>query len=282
MRVVYVDVLFAVNLLLDYLLLVLTARLGGVYKPRKRLFLAACAGALASVVLYFPELPLAVGLAARAGLCAGVTALAFGASRGSFLRLCGLFCACTFALAGGVWGLALLGGSAYVKNGVVCIDLPMRLLLAAAAVIWVVLGISGGTRLRVSKKTAKLVATVGEHTVSVRALQDTGNLLCDPVTGRRVILMSVSAAAGLLEPRHRPLLMAMEARNVAAVCEGLMMRGAGAFRLVPYQTASGSGLLLAVKPDRLLVDGKEETGYLLGISPEELDAAGECRAVIGV
>ena len=56
MRVVYVDELFAVNLLLDYLLLVLTARLSGVFAPRLRLLLAAALGALLAVLLYFPQL----------------------------------------------------------------------------------------------------------------------------------------------------------------------------------------------------------------------------------
>lgn len=279
---VYVDVLFAVNLMLDYLLLVLTARLGGVYRSRWRLLLAACAGALAAVVLYFPELPLWLGLLARTALCAGVTALAFGVERGHYLRLCGLFCVCTFALAGGVWALALLGGSAFVRNGVVCIDLPLRLLLATAVAVWALLGICGGTRLRLSKGTAKLTIALGNRSMAVRALQDSGNLLNDPVTGKRVALLSVSAASALLEPQDRPLLRMLDGRNVAAVCAALVERGAGAFRLVPYRTASGGGLLLAFRPDRLTVDGREETGYLLGVTPTELDVSGECRAVIGV
>ena len=279
---VYVDVLFAVNLMLDYLLLVLTARLGGVYRSRWRLLLAACVGALAAVVLYFPELPLWLGLLARTALCAGVTALAFGVERGHYLRLCGLFCVCTFALAGGVWALALLGGSAFVRNGVVCIDLPLRLLLATAAAVWALLGICGGTRLRLSKGTAKLTISLGNRSMAVRALQDSGNLLNDPVTGKRVALLSVSAASALLEPQDRPLLRMLDGRNVTAVCAALVERGAGAFRLVPYRTASGGGLLLAFRPDRLTVDGREETGYLLGVTPTELDVSGECRAVIGV
>ena len=51
MRVVYVDTLFFLNLAVDYLLLLLTARLSGVYRSRRRLALGAAVGALRAVAL---------------------------------------------------------------------------------------------------------------------------------------------------------------------------------------------------------------------------------------
>ena len=45
---VYVDELFLLNFLLDDLLLILTARLAGVFAPRRRLLLAA---ALAAIIV---------------------------------------------------------------------------------------------------------------------------------------------------------------------------------------------------------------------------------------
>ena len=46
MRVVYLDTLFFLNLLVDYLLLLLTARLAGVYRNRKWLAFGAAVGAV--------------------------------------------------------------------------------------------------------------------------------------------------------------------------------------------------------------------------------------------
>ena len=281
MRVVYVDVLFALNFLMDYLLLVLTARLGGVYRPRWRLALAAAAGGLAAVALYFPPLPLPLGLLCRGAVCAGLTALAFGRQPGRFLRLCGLLCGVTFALAGGVSALAFLGRGLQVHNGVVYFELPLRLLLCCAGAVWLLLGVSGGTALRLDKRTARLSVTLGERTVVLRALRDSGNLLRDPLTGKQVALVGAGAAAGLLPPEHRALLRALDGGNAPAVCAELTGRGAGLFRLMPYQTAAGSALLLLIRPDRLEIDGAAEDGYLLGLSPAELEAGGECRAVIG-
>ena len=81
----------------------------------------------------------------------------------------------------------------------------------------------------------------------------------------------------------RALLRGLNEANTAAVCAELTKRGAGAFRLMPWHTAAGDGaLLLTVRPDRMEIDGAEERGYLLGLTPAELETGGDCRAVIGV
>lgn len=282
MRVVYVDELFAVNLLLDYLLLVLTARLSGVFAPRLRLLLAAALGALLAVLLYFPQLTVMTGLLARAAVCAAVTLAAFGFRRRRFPRLCGLFCAVTFALAGAVSALALLNGGVRVRNGVVAFAVSWRLLLGGFLTGWAALALLSGGALRLNRGTARLTVTLGSRTVAVRALCDSGNLLRDPLTGRQVALLGRTAAAPLLPAEHRALLLALNAENAAAVCAELVRRGAGSFRLMPCRTAAGGALLLTICPERLEIDGKKEEGYLLGISPAELEAGGDCRAVIGV
>ena len=70
MRVVYVDTLFFLNLLVDYLLLLLTARLAGVYRNRKWLAFGAAVGAVFAVLLYFPPIPVLPGLLLRGAVCA--------------------------------------------------------------------------------------------------------------------------------------------------------------------------------------------------------------------
>lgn len=75
MRVVYVDTLFFLNLAVDYFLLVLTAKVAGVYIKRSRLLASALVGALLAVLLYFPPLPKTLALLLRLAVCC-VTALA--------------------------------------------------------------------------------------------------------------------------------------------------------------------------------------------------------------
>ena len=115
---VYVDLAFAVNAVIDYLLLVCSARLSGAAIRRGRLLLAAALGGgfaagsfFWAFLQYWP-----VGLA----VAAGMILVAFGARRSS-LRQGVLFVLVSLALAGLVllvaavfdWGLVLLHGAVY-------------------------------------------------------------------------------------------------------------------------------------------------------------------------
>ena len=115
---VYVDLAFAVNAVIDYLLLVCSARLSGAAIRRGRLLLAAALGGgfaagsfFWAFLQYWP-----VGLA----VAAGMILVAFGARRSS-LRQGVLFALVSLALAGLVllvaavfdWGLVLLHGAVY-------------------------------------------------------------------------------------------------------------------------------------------------------------------------
>ena len=55
MTVVYLDKVFVLNWLMDYLLLLATARLGGVPLQRKRLIFCAALGALYASAIFFPS-----------------------------------------------------------------------------------------------------------------------------------------------------------------------------------------------------------------------------------
>ena len=84
---------------------------------------------------------------------------------------------------------------------------------------------------------------------------DSGNLLRDPMSGRRVIVVERAAMASAL-PQNFPR-------------EGEMCRDhelARRLRLIPAQTATGEGMLTALIPDSLTVtdgSGSRSADYLI-------------------
>ena len=54
------------------------------------------------------------------------------------------------------------------------------------------------------------------------------------------------------------------------------------FQLIPYSAVGVSGgMLLAFKPDEIIVDGKKRTGMLLALSPNSVSESGTYSALIG-
>ena len=53
------------------------------------------------------------------------------------------------------------------------------------------------------------------------------------------------------------------------------------FRLLPYRTLDGGGLLLAFRPEQVYVNGERRPEYWAALSPGPLRAGEDCEALIG-
>ena len=108
MTVVYIDLLFLLNLIANYLLLLAAGRMAGAALARWRIGLGAGLGALYAALVFLPGLAWLARWPCK--LAAGVlmTLTAYGGER-RLLRVTVLFFGASAALAGAVLGLELLG-----------------------------------------------------------------------------------------------------------------------------------------------------------------------------
>lgn len=288
MRVVYVDLLFGVNLIMNYLLLLLTNRLTGQYSGRWRLCFAAAVGAFFGVILYFPEMNVLCALACKAALCVLITGIAFYRKHGGALvRQNLIFLAVSMAFGGGMLALSLIPGyreAVSVQNGVVNFHLPFLRVVLMAALIYFLLSLvfsPGGAEDR--KKVVKLTLSMDRRTASFSAFLDTGNLLRDPVTGNRVIFASKEAVLPLLSSGAQEAVRSLSGQNTVECFNQLYDQIGSRCRLIPYRGAAGeNGMIIVLKPERVMMNGKPILGYMLGISPNPIQTSEGCLAIVGV
>lgn len=287
MRVVYVDVLFMTNLAINYLLLVLTASISGVYTGRLRMLGGAALGALFAVCLYFPQISAPLSLLFKVLLCLSISVVSFNKCRPkALLRISLIFLAVSFAFAGGIMALSLVSGSGAltVSNGVPYIGITLKFLLVATIIVYCLLGLVFRPGMAaITRKNAEIEVFYAGSTAKLRGFTDSGNLARDPITGKRIIILSQSAARQLLGRDESDLISRMNQENILETYTKLTEIKAGSFRLVPFKTvASRGGMVIALKPDKICVDGKPEPGFLIGIIPSELPIADGSQAIIGV
>ena len=116
MQVVYMDTLFLINFVVDYLTLLLTAKICSVSIPRLRIALGALAGGVYSGMPVFemfrfladPIIKIAAGIL--------IALLVFGGQR-KFFRICLAFFAVSAAFGGAVLAVSLLGGTELTAGG---------------------------------------------------------------------------------------------------------------------------------------------------------------------
>lgn len=239
---VYLDLVMLLNFLVDLLLLIGTNCLSGYPVMRWRCTAAAALGGVYGGVCLVPGFVFLGDTLWRLVFLGLMAVIAFGWNR-SALRRGMLFVFLSMALGGIALGLG--NGGAWS-------------LIGAAACVALMCGI--GFR---GKAGAQRFATVelvlGGKRRRLIALHDTGNTLKDPVTGRQVLVVGEEVAQELLGLTPQQL---REPIQTVAQMPGL--------RLIPYRAVGQPvGMLLAVKPDEVRMDGNKRD-VIVAFAPQKL------------
>jgi stage II sporulation protein GA (sporulation sigma-E factor processing peptidase) len=246
---------------------------------RLRLLGAALLGAAYSVAVILPQTVFLANpfLKLAAGLL--MTLLAYG-GQARILRLTLVFFAVSAAFGGVVMAAALLRG----KSGGFMAPVDLRILIPAFVVCYIVLLLvfKRADRLRSGGIVTLKLRHCGRE-VQMRALRDTGNALTDPMTGRPVIVAGVGDVTPLFPYGIRRKIAGLRLKDAVKVMEELADESSIRFQLIPYSAVgTPGGMLLAFRPDEIVIDGKDKAGMLLALSPNSVSESGTYSALLGV
>ena len=280
MTVIYVDTLFLLNALVDYLLLLASARLAGEPLSRPRFLLGAALGGLYAAGIFLPGLGFLARPPCRLAAAAVMVLAAFWNSR-RLLRQTVIFFALSCALGGGVLAVGLLGGRGRsLRGGVRYSGMDRKILLLSAAGCYALLTLALRGAARHTGPGGELLTvrlTLGARSLALTALAEPGNTLSDPVTGRPVVVAEGEALEGLLPAGLRP-----DLADPAGWLEGLEGPWQRRFRLVPYRAVGVErGLLLALRLDKVQVGEADWGPALAALSPTPVSDGGSYRALVG-
>ncbi len=258
MRVVYLDVLFAVNVCTALLQLAATALL-----CRRRLSalrsVLSCGlvAALSCGVFFAPE---SVWLSAAARLLLPAAAVAVGFRRPGrrvFFKCWLTYCGVGVILAGLVLAVSLwlLPGAVSYGNTALYVEVSPLLLIGCCGGSYLLLALF--SRLTARQPAAwhcRVTVTFAGRSVTVRALADSGNALRDGLTDAPVIVMGLQELSPLLPEGGQAFFLNGGTGGCAdpAFCRRV--------RLLPCRTVAGKSLLPAFRPDRVQTDFSRRDG----------------------
>jgi len=253
---IYGDVLFIINFSMDFLSLYIT---GSILKTRMktwRMLLSASFGGVYGVLaLFFPfggALLVAVNIVCAAVMCF----IAFYRKKGlgTTIKSTLLFYA-TGMLLGGIMtavysklgkytGYVSLGGSLATVFG----NIPIWLFAVLAAVSAIATYVVGKI---ISRKSAQETSSVtigfSGRQRQIECLVDSGNLVCEPITGTPVIFVKPSVA-GIIPEK---LLACMKNGGVTDNLD-IMKK----LRFIPSSSVTGGATLIAAAPDICYVESR--------------------------
>lgn len=250
MTAVYLDSVFFLNAMIDYLLLLTTATLAGTPLRRVRFIIFAIFGGIYAVGTFLiPTLGTPI-----IRLLAGFS-IAFAAFLGDVRpwRLASLFFLLSGALAGLLLAVGLAAGSpAGIAQRVYYADVSWSVLLGSAVLFYILLHLLFRQGARYGgRDTVEITVVIGNRRCRLRALRDSGNTLRDPIQGRPVLVAEIAVLSGMWDSEVRTILnssLTIEEKMATLYGKGIP------FTLLPYQAVGErSGLLLAVRSDYLQI-----------------------------
>lgn len=258
MEVIYIDRLFIINYVADYLLLLVSARICGLFLRRPRYLAAALFGALYAVLSVFEGFGFLLLFPVR--LSAGILmALIAYACEEKLMRPVLVFFGVSALFGGAVWAISMQGGTG---GSAVTLPVSLPVLFLSFGVTYALMSVLFRRSVKNAQRTVcDAVIRHGGNEIRLRALCDSGNTLFDPVTGGSVMIVYYEQLRGLFG--DKALLLGGDA--MSAVTDPFYT---GKLRLIPYRAVGvGAGLLPAFRPEGLTVDGKARDDILIAASP---------------
>ena len=254
--VIYIDSVFLLNALLDGLLLYFTGYLAGAERKFYRLLPTAALGGFYAAAVFFPW-GVFLGWPPCKLLFGGLLVLLCYGWGECFWRLCLVFFALSCVLAGSVIACGFWMQTQYYVRGAYLLPVQFGLLFCSAALCFGALWLFSRGRLHhaVLGELTEAECEIMGTRVHLRVLRDSGNTLCDPLTGAPVLVAEGTRFASSWPEAARPYLAQPFLERPEEALEALRcVENAPKLRLLPFRSVgTASGLLLGYTAEHVRI-----------------------------
>ncbi|HIS69891.1 MAG TPA: sigma-E processing peptidase SpoIIGA [Candidatus Gallacutalibacter stercoravium] len=272
-QIIYVDVLLAVNLFVNYFILLGSARFLNLHTPRRRLLLGAALGAVYSLSILLPQNAL-LSLLLKLVMATTITLAAFGwHGKKVFLKEAGCFLVISFSFGGilfALWYIAAPPGL-LVHNGVVYFEISPIFLAGATIVCYLLLRVLHRLVQRPAPKSLYCHVEVAADgaVCSFQAKVDTGNSLVEPFSQLPVLVAEYPCVKAVIPQAARAFFESggMQGEKLPEIWQKKI-------RMAPFHSVAGGGVLPCFLPEEMIVYQQNRAhkaqGYVAVCPPKQL------------
>ncbi len=254
-QVIYADVLFLIDLSMDFLALYIVSAMLKIQSGKYNLAFASAIGSLYSVVSVVSRHD-SIILAVAVALVMNIAAFGFC----KFSRLATrvtVFLVVNFILGGAMTAIFNVFNS-FGRDRFVMIygeisEVPSKVPFSVFAVGFAITAVISVVFIRLFSQKASLSyasaeITYGKNTVKFKLLCDSGNLLTEPISGEPVIFLSESSMKKLTGEGVLKSLLTADSE--------FLSRNLRRARILLYETVNGRQSGVCIRADKVVIDGK--------------------------
>lgn len=250
-RTIYIDILIGTNFIINYFILLAVSKYGRIIPSQKRLISGSMLGAICSMVILLPDLGFLINLLLKLAISVGIVFLTFGYhSLKALIKNIAIFYFMSFCLCGVmlfVWFIFTPRGMV-VNNSVVYLNISPLVMIVTTLISYAVIRLcSKAIRKKENDviKICKIKLINNDSFCEFYGKIDTGNTLCEPFSQCPVMVVNEDAIKNIAEEEFSRLLDANTAQNTIK----------HKYRVVPFNSIGGSGLLPAFSPREVYING---------------------------
>ncbi len=292
---IYLDVLILENLVINYLILYVTAKFSKYRTSTLRLFLGAIIGALyVGIIIIEPDIKVFYTTVAKILLSFFIIAVTFFPRNiMTFIKTLVIFYISTFIFAGAALAFLFFNDQGgFVKNGIVYVFGQSKWSLMFFSLVTVGIIIKIFMEVIQSKFTREnllipVKIAFDNRKIGFPALVDTGNSLKDPLTNNPVMVVEFNALEELLPVEIKDIFKNSKEDDLSCVTTTISTsKWFSRFRLIPFSSlGKENGMLIGFKPDFIEIGEEEEKrdvkNVIVGIYNKSLSRNEKYKALLG-
>lgn len=239
---IYLDILFLVNFIMDFLLINITADIMALKPKLHRSLISATLGGAIGIFAFCGEMrPVPSACTLWAGAALMIFAAFFPKKPKELAKLLLVFLLSSALFSGAVMLCMMNMDGGVIKNGVFYMS-SLKIMLICAAIYFSVRLFVSRLKRRAAQKISEVILEYCGKRIKLSALTDTGNGLTDPISGKPVMLIELCTLRQLIGAEC----------CISNICEWVE---ADRIKFIPYRTIDKEGCLTGIVLDRVYIDG---------------------------
>ena len=250
-RTIYIDILIGTNFIINYFILLAVSKYSKIIPQQKRLILGSLFGAVCSMVILLPDLGVLINLILKLAISVGIVFFTFGFhSFKAIFKNIALFYFISFCFCGAmlfVWFIFTPRGLV-VNNSIVYLNISPMVMIITTLISYAVIQLCS----RFIRKNendiiqiCKIKLINNDSYCEFYGKIDTGNTLCEPFSQCPVMVVNEEAVKNIAEEEFNKLL------DVNTTESAIKHK----YRVIPFNSVGGSGLLPAFSPREVYING---------------------------
>ena len=289
---IYLDVVLLENLIMNSIIVYVTAIITKAKIKHIRIILASLIGAIYSILSYISKLPIFSNLFIKIILSIIMVYVAFNPKE---IKILGkellLFYLTSFLFGGVAFALIYIikPQEILMKDGLFLGTYPLKTVFIGAIVASIIL-IAGFkvVKSKISKKDmyCKITIKLEGKQKEINVMIDTGNLLKEPISGMPVIVVEHTELYGILPKEILNNLEKILGGDLSNIPEEIKNSYITKLKVIPYSSlGKQNGMLLGIKAEQIIIHKEDDIikkDIIIGIYNKSLTKRGEYNGLIGI